>query len=506
MNQTPPPNVIMPGRFQQTPSSNDTPEQKNRSMIHYVPVTPMIVGKVMSRDDVYYAPQQGNPFPLRFRSAKLVDKGSCRSSLCTDDDENDTDRGILEDCTEFLELHSPQEQLAGSKFYQQPQPRHLPMACFPTVLPELISTPSSTSSFSRFNGRLQRSNSMPGSPSSLFERDSQKPSAVIHTTSNSVSSGQLKNNFGDFSSADTSFSRCSSEKLSGSQNNKLTSDVAELTSDVSEYGSSSMDSALGSEMTRGRLRRTCIMPPPSRRQEYVASTVIQRHHRVGSATVYRSSSTVYPQYEEAALLARYFEICRRDSLNSSQNSSFCNAGNEPSEDNDDLTSGSIYSCKLNTNNCYPMNRSSKESNVLASSSGIDSDVVWDERETASTDELSLGKRDDPNRKSRERFLELVRSWENSSASDQQTSRTDENGSKVSKDNVQKGGVGGGGGGQTKLMEFAEFYLFRRFQELKQKWEKRQQQGHASSKNAKSREGEETVRNSPEKSHENDLAT
>jgi len=42
-----------------------------------VPVTPLTIGKVMSKDDAHYAPHQENPFPSRFRNAtaKLVCSG-----------------------------------------------------------------------------------------------------------------------------------------------------------------------------------------------------------------------------------------------------------------------------------------------------------------------------------------------------------------------------------------------------------------------------------------------
>ena len=54
-----------------TPSSSSTAAAAQRCI---VPVTPLTIGKVMSKDDAHYAPHRENPFPSRFRNAtaKLV--------------------------------------------------------------------------------------------------------------------------------------------------------------------------------------------------------------------------------------------------------------------------------------------------------------------------------------------------------------------------------------------------------------------------------------------------
>lgn len=48
-----------------------------------VPVTPLTIGKVMSKDDAHYAPHRENPFPSRFRNAteKLVCSNENRETL-----------------------------------------------------------------------------------------------------------------------------------------------------------------------------------------------------------------------------------------------------------------------------------------------------------------------------------------------------------------------------------------------------------------------------------------
>lgn len=50
-----------------------------------VPVTPLTIGKVMSKDDAHYAPHRENPFPSRFRNAtaKLVSSNDNADVLCS---------------------------------------------------------------------------------------------------------------------------------------------------------------------------------------------------------------------------------------------------------------------------------------------------------------------------------------------------------------------------------------------------------------------------------------
>lgn len=93
---------------------------------HFIPVTPIIVGKVMSRDDAYYAPQKGNPFPPRFRdaTAKVV--------------------GSLLNRPDYLETQSP-----------------LPAKTAPPM-PQL--SPYDSSWCPEFERHRRRSHSLPGTP------------------------------------------------------------------------------------------------------------------------------------------------------------------------------------------------------------------------------------------------------------------------------------------------------------------------------------------------------
>lgn len=93
---------------------------------HIIPVTPIIVGKVMSRDDAYYAPQKGNPFPPHFRdaTAKVV--------------------GSILNCPDYLEMQSPRSAV--------------------TTPPETPLPPADSSWVPEYRRQRRRSHSLPGTP------------------------------------------------------------------------------------------------------------------------------------------------------------------------------------------------------------------------------------------------------------------------------------------------------------------------------------------------------
>lgn len=96
-----------------------------------IPVTPIIVGKVMSRADRHYAPQKGNPFPPHFRdSTAKVD-------------------GALLNCPDYLDMHSP---------------RNIVPSTPPTPM-----SPYDSSWCPDIPHRRHRSHSLPGTPLFLDE-------------------------------------------------------------------------------------------------------------------------------------------------------------------------------------------------------------------------------------------------------------------------------------------------------------------------------------------------
>ena len=153
--------------------------------LNYVPVTPMIVGKVMSRDDVYYAPHPGNPFPVRLRTNKLVESFKREDANIEGVLEGTNQRtkpstklnrdaffkppnSILVDCSAYLELHPP------PSVPRRESPRNI---FFPSILCPPLFSSNMASLSALFNKslksptypvRLFRSNSLPATPTTFL--------------------------------------------------------------------------------------------------------------------------------------------------------------------------------------------------------------------------------------------------------------------------------------------------------------------------------------------------
>ena len=158
---------------------------------HVIPVTPLVVGEVMSKDDVFYTPHRDNPFTERFKSTKLV--GSLRDNLC-----------------EWFELPSPANALTPP--------------CTPR---ESVSIP----------GGRRKSVSLPGSPT-LSRREMDKLSfEALASPSASAGSSTLRSTMSMMSSL-----------------RRLELDVDMEDIDACSEGSSSTDSAVDLMMMRDHHR------------------------------------------------------------------------------------------------------------------------------------------------------------------------------------------------------------------------------------------------------------
>lgn len=190
----------------------DTPSSSNNLLDTYtsntqhkfVPVTPMIVGKVMSRDDVYYAPHFGNPFPASLRRDKLIEKYTNTDNDPFPGNHDHTDNqthlkvnsigplkvpskdllthsnSILNDCSAYLEMHSLKNH-SPIVPYKRLEPVHnhlIPSLIWPSLLSPNIASLSSmapnikSEKSSFLPVRLFRSNSLPATPTNFFPDES----------------------------------------------------------------------------------------------------------------------------------------------------------------------------------------------------------------------------------------------------------------------------------------------------------------------------------------------